>query len=132
MELAARIERKGQMGDGIPGIMAPTSISLLNHHLLFFTALHEQQQKSGRGEEDNIHNAESEAGLQHGARLIHSERERAIAADPTRRHRDVEIARSGEVAAVCLGNVPEFIHTCNQRAHKAEIDEGDEVGRSAR
>lgn len=132
MTLAARIERKRQVGNGIPGIMAPASISLLNHHLLFFTAPHEQQQKGGRDEEDNIHNTKGEAGLQHGARLIHGERERGIAADPTGRHGNVEIARFGEVAAVGLGNVPQFIHACNQRARKAEVDEGDEVGRSAR
>lgn len=42
----SRVERKMISRGGmecIPGIMAPASISLLDHHLLVFTALHKQQ-----------------------------------------------------------------------------------------
>ena len=111
--------------------MAPASIGLLDNHLLLVAALHEQQQKGGRDKEDNVHDAEGEAGLEHGACLIHRERERVVAADSARRHCDVKIARVGEVGAVGFGNVSQFVHACNQGAHKADIDEGDEVGRSA-
>lgn len=123
--------RKTSVGVGIPGIVASASISLLHHHLLFFSAPHEQQQKSGKDEEYDVHDAERERGLQHGACLIHRERERVIAADPARRQRNVEILGVGEVGAVGFGNVAQFVHACNQRARKAQVDEGDEEGRSA-
>lgn len=118
-------------GMAASGIVASASISLLHHHLLFFSAPHEQQQKSGKDEEYDVHDAERERGLQHGACLIHRERERVIAADPARRQRNVEILGVGEVGAVGFGNVAQFVHACNQRARKAQVDEGDEEGRSA-
>ena len=108
--------------------MASTSISFLNHHLLIFRAPHEQQQKGGREEEDNVHDAKGKTCFQHGAWLVHIERVRVIAADPARRHQEVGIARVGEVGAVGFGNVPQFVHACNQRAYKAEVNEGDEEG----
>lgn len=111
--------------------MASTSISLLNHHLLIFRAPHEQQQKGGRDEEDNVHDAKGKTCFQHGAWLIHIERVRVIAADPARRYQEVGIARVGEVGAVGFGNVSQFVHACNKRAHKAEVDEGDEEGGSS-
>lgn len=36
------------------------------------------------------------------------------------------------MGAVGFGNVAQFVYACNQRARKAEVDEGNEVGRSPR
>lgn len=80
-ELAAGVGKTNHVRDGIPGIMASASIGLLDDHLLVVAALHEQQQKGGRDKEDNVHDAEGEAGLEHGACLVHRERERVVAAD---------------------------------------------------
>ena len=111
--------------------MASASISLLHHHLPIFSAPHEQQQKGGRDEEDNVHDAKGKTCFQHGAWLVHIERVRVIAADPARRHQEIAIARVGEMAAVGFGNVPQFVHACNKRAHKAKVNEGDEEGGSS-
>lgn len=108
--------------------MTSPPISFLNNHLLILAAPHEQQQKRGRDEEDDVHDAEREAGLEHGARLVHIEPEAAITAKAAGVQRDGEGARRGKVRTVGLGDGAQFEDTRDQGTGKAEVDEGDEEG----
>jgi len=105
-------------------VMRLTNISLLP---VIPSSAVEQRQHAGDEEEDDIHDAERKASLQHAALFIGSEMQavdRRITKDA-----EVDLVRlSGHHAgAVLVCDAAQFVDTCDQCADKAQVDEGDEA-----
>lgn len=92
----------------------------------------EQQDEAGDEEENTVHDAEGEAGLEHRARFVDVHCERTVSTETLGSQADIEIAVRPEVGAVGVGNVSKLIHTSNERTDETEVNEGDEDGRVAR
>lgn len=106
---------------------SPSSISLLDNDFLL-TPVHEQQQESSDGEEDTIHDSESEARLKHRARLIEVDREGTRRAGTTRAHVDAELTVGADTRTILLGDAAELVYAGYEGSDEAEIDKGDEDG----
>jgi hypothetical protein len=81
-------------------------------------------------EEDDVHDSQRKAGLEHGASLVQMERKR-IPQLPANRAKgaqaQVDVVRGGvKVRAIGTRNASQLVHPSNQCAHEAEIDEGNE------
>ncbi len=67
---ASYIPKDSRKGRHLPRVVtSPSSVCLLDNNF-FLLPMHKKQQESGDGEEDAIHDSESEARLQHRARLV--------------------------------------------------------------
>jgi hypothetical protein len=80
-------------------------------------------------EENDVHDPQRKACFQHRARLVHMERERIIdAASHISKWPQIQvdtIVRVAEVCAVRISDSSQLVHTGNQCANEAEIDECD-------
>lgn len=95
-------------------------------------AVHEEREDGGPEEEDGLHDAEREARLEHGARLVEVKRQRVagahaiVAKGP---QRDVDGA-AVPARAVLVGDEAQLVDGGDEGAEEADVDEGDE-GRGA-
>lgn len=87
----------------------------------------QEGEDGGEEEEDDIHDPERPACLQHGTVLVDVGTPLAsVAALSSIVSKDAQVdvdVTSGEVAAVGVGDPAQFVHAGNQRAHKGKIDE---------
>ena len=98
-------------------------------------ALQVQRDDAGHDEEDDVHDGEGEAGLEHGARLVDVDAERPVVDDPGADDDGVAVARHAagraepavRVAAVGVGDAAQVVDARDQRAREAQVDEGHEV-----
>ena len=82
-------------------------------------------------EEDDVHDGESEAGLEHGTCLVDMERPIAatlttVVAEGTQTEVDISAA---EIGTIIIRYAAQLIDSGNQSAHKCKVDQGDKQGR---
>ena len=97
------------------------------HHDLLLTLVHQRHQPR-HGEEDAVHDAEREARLEHGARLVDAEAHRRQRAAAKRAQVDVDrrVARD-DGDAVRVGDEAQLVDAGDEGADEGEVDEPDEA-----
>lgn len=89
----------------------------------------EPSQDGGEEEEDAVHDAKGEAGLEHGASLVDRGVDAVVGVGGTKGTKvEVEAAAGGDVDTVGLGDVAQVPDGGDECADEAEIDDGDEQG----
>lgn len=78
----------------------------------------EPGEHGGEEEEDAVHDAEREAGLEHGARLVGVDRDAVAVEGPEYPEADV-VARPADVGAVGAGDETEVVDCCDEGADES-------------
>lgn len=78
----------------------------------------EPGEDGGEEEEDAVHDAEREAGLEHGARLVGVDRDAVAVEGPEYPEADV-VARPADVGAVGAGDEAEVVDGCDEGADES-------------
>jgi len=91
-----------------------------------------EEDKESDEEENNIHDAERETGLEHRARLIQMQAKRIRNAAAPRKDSNIEAARVRipltPLRTIPLGDGAEIVDASNQSADEEQVDNGDEHG----
>lgn len=89
----------------------------------------EPGEDGGEEEEDAVHDAKGEAGLEHGARLVDRGVDAVVRVGRAKGPKvDIEATAGADVYAVGVGNVAQIPDSGDEGTHKAEIDNGDKQG----
>lgn len=98
--------------------------------IIAMTAMQHHRNNSRPHEEDNLHNAERKARLQHRAGLIEVESERVIRASApfAKRTQGDDDRPAIPAAAVGIGDETQLVDSRDESAQEAQVDEGDEDG----
>lgn len=103
---------------------------------VFVAALPVDEQRKDRGEEEeeDVHDAKGEAGLEHGAVLVDVQGPAAAqAAAPGAEDAEVDVeAAGGEVATVRPGDLAQHDDAGDETPHEAKVHKGHEDGRVLR
>jgi len=91
-------------------------------------AVHEQGQKSGNEEENDVHDSESPGSLEHGALTVDVPSVR-VSGDIEETKISVVGAVGVPVGAIGIGDTSELVNGSNEGADEEEIDKGNELGR---
>lgn len=77
---------------------------------------------SGEEEEHGVHDAEGEACLEHGARLVDIDGEATEMGVAEYPEGDIVGIAGGDMCAVCASNEAQVVDTSYQSANKAQVD----------
>ena len=105
---------------GMPPRMRVTPLPLLIRPI----TMHPRQNRRAK-EHDNIHDAESEASLEHRARFRNLDADGGGDEVP---EEEAPVAVAGDAGAVDAGDVPEEVDGGDEGAEESDVDEGDEGG----
>ena len=116
-----------------PPVPMARVMRLLDHDPIpLVPAPDQQRQQTGDEEEDAVHDAEGEAGLEHGARLGRADVQAVDGRAAQRAEGDGVRRAGGHVRAVGVRDEAQLVHAGDQGADEAQVHEGHEERVGAR
>lgn len=109
-----------------PMVVMRAGPPLLNiHSLLLLGGPVPMRPSHQRGDEkeDTVHDAKRKSGLEHSARLVHTDVDAIDARRPKDSKRHVNAGSPRDVGAVCARDEPQVIHAGYKRTDKGQVDE---------
>lgn len=113
-----------------PAPMAPSAHTSLPDHDVTLVTVQDPSEDGSEEEENDVHDAEGEGGLQHGTIFVDISCPVRIALDAkVSEGAKIDIDRAGvEVCAVGAADSAELVDTGDEGAKEAEVNQGDEGG----